>query len=215
MLPENIRSNAILHWSQTIDDIDTKIASYEKLWDDMQELRKKSYVETMVPINKVAFFKGKLKHQNELMVFLGGDYFVERTVDECKPIIDRRIKSLTNDRKEFEQSMNEESIKSELTKHITDSEIKSKTNPLQNPNPENEKEWRWNDDGTFEIREELDEEDEKSNSKETNDLDTVDISEEETERLKELHYQETVQKHPDFIARKKGMIFFIGFSQNT
>ena len=52
----------------------------------------------MVPINEIAYFKGKLKHQNEILAFIGDNYFVERTVDECKPIIDRRIELLKKDK---------------------------------------------------------------------------------------------------------------------
>jgi prefoldin alpha subunit len=65
-----------------VEEIEGRIREYEVLREDMSELRKKSHVETMVPINKIAYFRGKLKHQNELLVFLGEGYFVERTVEE-------------------------------------------------------------------------------------------------------------------------------------
>ena len=97
----------------------------------------------MVPINEVAFFRGKLKHQNEVLVFLGSNYFAERTVDECKPIIDRRIQMLKNDKEFLEKDMDLEIKKSELVE-----ETKINTEIDQ---PETES--RWNEDGTFEIRE--------------------------------------------------------------
>ena len=83
---------------KAIEDINQKIANYTKLYEDMTELRQKSHVKTMVPINDIAYFPGHLKHQNEIMVFLGNNYFCKRTVDECKPIIDRRIELLEKDK---------------------------------------------------------------------------------------------------------------------
>jgi len=47
----------------------------------------------MVPISDVGFFKGKLKHTNEILAFLGDGYFAQRTAHECQPIIERRIHS--------------------------------------------------------------------------------------------------------------------------
>ena len=72
----------------------------------------------MVPINEVAFFRGKLKHQNEVLVFLGSNYFVERTVDEWKPIIDRRIQLLKKDKEILEKELNMELKKSEIAEEI-------------------------------------------------------------------------------------------------
>jgi prefoldin subunit 5 len=43
-----------------------------------------------MPISEVGFVRGKIKHSNEVFVFLGSDYFVERTAAECEPIIGRR-----------------------------------------------------------------------------------------------------------------------------
>ena len=50
-----------------------------------------------MPISEVGFFpKGKVKHSNEILVFLGDNYFVERTAHECQPIIERRKKCKTD-----------------------------------------------------------------------------------------------------------------------
>ena len=43
-----------------------------------------------MPVSDVGFFPGKIKHSNEVMVFLGDGYFVQRTAHECQPIIQRR-----------------------------------------------------------------------------------------------------------------------------
>ena len=37
--------------------------------------------------------RGKVKHSNEVLVFLGDGYFVSRTAHECQPIINRRKES--------------------------------------------------------------------------------------------------------------------------
>lgn len=44
-------------------------------------------------MSDVGFFKGHIKHSNEIMVFLGDGYFAQRTAHECQPIIERRISS--------------------------------------------------------------------------------------------------------------------------
>ena len=43
----------------------------------------------MVPIaGGLAFFtNGKIKHSNEFLVALGDNYFIQRTSQECQPII--------------------------------------------------------------------------------------------------------------------------------
>jgi prefoldin subunit 5 len=49
----------------------------------------------MVPISKVGFFpNGNIKHSNEFLVAIGDNYFLERTSQECQPIIQRRIEKL-------------------------------------------------------------------------------------------------------------------------
>ena len=94
----DIKNKSIDNCLAMIEDIDKKIQAYEDLYTNMLDLRSKSHVEAMVPINEIAYFKGKLKHQNEILAFIGDNYFVERTVDECKPIIDRRIELLKKDK---------------------------------------------------------------------------------------------------------------------
>lgn len=47
-----------------------------------------------VPVSDVGFFPGKIKHSNEVMVFLGDGYFVQRTAHECQLIIERRKEKL-------------------------------------------------------------------------------------------------------------------------
>jgi prefoldin subunit 5 len=71
-----------------------KIHEYEALGQNLLQISQKSTQEVMVPLSEVGFFtKGKIKHSNEFLVFLGDGYFVQRTAHECQPIIQRRIDS--------------------------------------------------------------------------------------------------------------------------
>lgn len=67
-----------------------KLHDYESLARNLLEISKKSTHEVMVPLSDVGYFRGKVKHSNEVMVFLGDGYFVQRTAHECQPIIERR-----------------------------------------------------------------------------------------------------------------------------
>ena len=87
----------------------------------------------------------------------------------------------------------------------------------------NEAESRWNEDGTFEIREVFneDEEDKKqsgileysnilsnidiTNEPEISNFDEIDETEEEIELRKEREYQKKVREHPDYLAKKKAI----------
>ncbi|CAI2376470.1 unnamed protein product [Moneuplotes crassus] len=194
----DIKSKTVNEATTALRDIDTKIDAYNKLSDDMDELRQRSYVETMVPINKVAFFKGHLKHQNEILVFLGNNYFVERTVDECKPIIQRRIDLLQSDRKEFAQVAEEESQKSSTANQLLKEEQKDDATN------------RWNDDGTLEIRESIEpsqvEETKEQQAEEvTEDLEEIDLTEEQLEAKREQEYKQMVQTNPELQRRKKAL----------
>lgn len=71
-------------------ELTEKMQEYEKLGKDLLDIAKHSTKQVMVPVSDVAFFPGKLKHSNEILVFLGDGYFVQRTAHECQPIIARR-----------------------------------------------------------------------------------------------------------------------------
>jgi prefoldin subunit 5 len=62
-----------------------------------------------VPISKVGYFPyGEIKHSNEFLVALGDNYFIERTSQECQPIIDRRILKLQDQIKSIEIQLQKE-----------------------------------------------------------------------------------------------------------
>lgn len=43
-------------------------------------------------MGKLAFFPGKVKHTNEILVLLGENWFVERSAKQAREIVQRRIK---------------------------------------------------------------------------------------------------------------------------
>ncbi len=67
-----------------------KLEEYEKLGSTLLANSQKSTIECMMPLSDVGFLQGKLKHTNEVLVFLGDSYFVERTAHECQGMIARR-----------------------------------------------------------------------------------------------------------------------------
>ncbi len=71
-------------------ELNEKMQEYEKLGKDLLDISKHSTNQVMVPVSDIAFFPGKLKHTNEVLVFLGDGYFVQRTAHECQPLIARR-----------------------------------------------------------------------------------------------------------------------------
>jgi unconventional prefoldin RPB5 interactor 1 len=71
-------------------ELKDKLNEYTALGKNLLEISKKSTHEVMVPLSDVGFFRGKVKHSNEVLVFLGDGYFVQRTAHECQPIIERR-----------------------------------------------------------------------------------------------------------------------------
>jgi len=90
-------------------------------------------------VSDVGFFPGKVKHSNEIMVFLGEGYFVQRTAHECQPIIDRRKLKLTEQLEALKSTKErDEKLQETLLK-----EDDSKT--------------KWTDDGLLDIREDYEE----------------------------------------------------------
>lgn len=57
----------------------------------------------LIPINDYGFMHGKVKHTNELLVHIGDDYFVETSAANAIAILDRRIKSLQEDKVKLQE----------------------------------------------------------------------------------------------------------------
>ena len=97
-----------------------------------------------------------IKHPNEFLVALGDNYFVQRTAQECQPILQRRIDKLEDQLKSVEtQLVREQGVKGML--HAEQREKDKKWLDLHgNPTTDDSK-THWDDEGCLEIREEVDE----------------------------------------------------------
>ena len=155
---ENVLAQSIKLLESSKQEKERKVNEYEKLGREMLEMAKHSSQEVKIPItqNGIAFFHGKTKHSNEVLVHLGNNYFVQRTAHECQDIIGRRVAVLNN---------NLDLLKSDIEKHsgIQDlfkepsmanlvSGMKKEENKVQK-----EPETHWTEDGTLEINEAFDE----------------------------------------------------------
>lgn len=65
---------------------------YEALKARLETLPDKISHDVMVPLGRLAFVPGKIKHTNEILCLLGDNWFVERSAKQAAQIIERRIK---------------------------------------------------------------------------------------------------------------------------
>jgi len=63
---------------------------YNDLQANLKDLPTKTRQKSMVPIGSVAFFRADLVHTNEVTVFLGDGWFVERSAQQASEIAKRR-----------------------------------------------------------------------------------------------------------------------------
>ena len=68
---------------------------YEAVRERLETLPDEVSHEVMVPLGKLAYVPGRLKHTNEIMVLLGENWFVERSAKQSVEIVRRRIASKT------------------------------------------------------------------------------------------------------------------------
>uniref|UniRef100_M4DFI8 Uncharacterized protein n=1 Tax=Brassica campestris TaxID=3711 RepID=M4DFI8_BRACM len=74
-----------------------KAASYveERIREKREEMnRLQRFVDENVPFGKIAFFPGRLIHTNECLVFLGENYYTDRTSKQTVDVLRRRDKTL-------------------------------------------------------------------------------------------------------------------------
>ena len=128
----------------------------------MLEIGKKSNHKVMVPLSKVGYFpNGKVKHSNEFLVALGSNYFIERTSQECQPIIERRIAKLKENMDLLEKQMEREGKLVEMAREANAAKDDQNQNSSKNwkdldGNPTNDdSKTHWTEEGFLDIREEV------------------------------------------------------------
>ncbi|CAF2309917.1 unnamed protein product [Brassica napus] len=67
---------------------------FNPLYSSFVLLLIESFVHTQVPFGKIAFFPGRLVHTNECLVFLGENYYTDRTSKQTVDVLRRRDKTL-------------------------------------------------------------------------------------------------------------------------
>ncbi|KAI7876691.1 hypothetical protein K492DRAFT_210185 [Lichtheimia hyalospora FSU 10163] len=88
-------------WSQHLDDqkklLETEIDRLKTFQQDHNALEKqlktlpdKTTRSAMIPIGSLAFMPGKFIHTNEITVYLGSNYYVERSAKQALEILERR-----------------------------------------------------------------------------------------------------------------------------
>ena len=65
---------------------------YEALKTRLETLPDKISHQVMVPLGRLAFIPGRVKHTNEILCLLGDNWFAERSAKQAAQIVERRIK---------------------------------------------------------------------------------------------------------------------------
>ncbi len=74
-----------------LQQLDKFRAEYQVLNDTLHMLPEKLKHPIMVPLSKVGFMRGELVHTNELLVLLGDNYFVTKSAQATRELVQRRI----------------------------------------------------------------------------------------------------------------------------
>jgi len=84
--------------NKKLEELKQRVGQLCKYKDDFDAVRTRLVTlpdrlshEVMVPLGKVAFVPGRLKHTNEILVLLGDNWFAGRSARQSLEIVDRRI----------------------------------------------------------------------------------------------------------------------------
>ncbi|XP_014238708.1 RNA polymerase II subunit 5-mediating protein homolog [Trichogramma pretiosum] len=108
MFHKNIQEN-----ERHIHNLNQYIASHQEVIKNLQQFGNELSVDCLVPMGKLAFFKGKLTHTNELLALLGDEYFGKYSQKQTIELIQRKIKRAVDALKDFEKQ--NESLKKQLS----------------------------------------------------------------------------------------------------
>ena len=80
--------------SQRLEQLEGFLRDYEGLDQQLETLPAKTSHKVAVPMGPLAFMEGHLHHTNEVLVLLGDNYFAERSAQQARGIVGRRIEHL-------------------------------------------------------------------------------------------------------------------------
>lgn len=148
--------------------LENKITEYENLKPQLLQLGCKSEHKVMVPICGVAYFpNGRIKHSNEFLVALGDNYFIQRTSQECQPIIDRRIEKLQEQVTVIDKHLARQSGVSEVMQKQKEGSKDKNWFDIQGNPTTDDTITHWDEDGCLDIREEYDPQKDDTSGQET------------------------------------------------
>eukprot|EP00189_Rhodosorus_marinus_P009250 CAMPEP_0184753296 /NCGR_PEP_ID=MMETSP0315-20130426/44028_1 /TAXON_ID=101924 /ORGANISM="Rhodosorus marinus, Strain UTEX LB 2760" /LENGTH=410 /DNA_ID=CAMNT_0027232667 /DNA_START=204 /DNA_END=1438 /DNA_ORIENTATION=- len=77
--------------AKTLAMLEERRKSCVKVLEALDQIPRRRTVSALVPLGPGAIVPGKIKHTNEVMVLLGGDYFVNVSAYDTSEIVKRRI----------------------------------------------------------------------------------------------------------------------------
>ncbi|KAI9305028.1 hypothetical protein BJ944DRAFT_265900 [Cunninghamella echinulata] len=108
------------HIEQSKDQLKTElerwqgyIEEYNSLSKQLETFADETVRPAMIPFGKLAFMPGKFIHTNEIMVYLGDQYYVERSTKQALSIIENRKQGIEENLRLVEAQWNAIKMKSE------------------------------------------------------------------------------------------------------
>jgi len=113
-----------------LESVDEKIKhlekcdkDYEELISTLERLSSEHRLEIMAPLTKKAFMPGELVHTGEVMVYLGDEWFVNRTVTQGIEIAVRRREKIAAELTDYQKSLANIRNKLEMTSELDEGGI--------------------------------------------------------------------------------------------
>ena len=99
----NMQAQAI---GEQIERIDSGLMEIEYLKGNLDELKSaKENSEIFAPVSNGIFVKARLEKNNKLLVNVGNNIVVEKSVDDTKKLLDERIKEMSEMRDKMVEQM--------------------------------------------------------------------------------------------------------------
>ncbi|KAL6067116.1 uri1, prefoldin-like chaperone [Balamuthia mandrillaris] len=89
------------------DELQRLHGNYRVLDGTLASIRDKTTQPMMVPLGPLAFMPGRIVHTNEVLVLLGDNYFAERSVEQSRGIVARRLREVEKQIDELTVQMGE------------------------------------------------------------------------------------------------------------
>ncbi len=95
---------------QQISEIESKKAELEYLKDGLSQLKGQKNKDILIPLGSGVLAKGKLSDDEKVIVNVGSNLLVKKTIKEAAEIIDEQIKELSSVLAQLEQEIQKYSM---------------------------------------------------------------------------------------------------------